>query len=218
MKAPEALVAAVKAGDVGAVRVAVDGDPALASAHDENGLSLILLALFHHQREACDALLGADPPLDVLEAASLGLVDRLRELLTADPDAQTARTPEGFDPIGLAAFLGGADAVAVLLEHGADPDGDVDNPMRARPLHAATAVGDAASVRLLLVAGARPDERQQGGFTPLHAAAHLDDVESARLLLEHRADPGLRNDEGRSAADLAGERVAALLRERTAAG
>jgi uncharacterized protein len=218
MKAPDELVAAVKAGDLAAVRAAVERDPALASAHDENGLSLILLALFHHQREACDALLAADPPIDILEAASLGRVDRLREVLLDDPDAQAARTPEGFDPIGLAAFLGGAAAVAVLLEHGADPDGDVANPMRARPLHAATAVGDSASVRLLLEAGARPDERQQGGFTPLQAAAHVDDVESARLLLEHGADPGLRNDEGRAAADLAGERVAALLRERTAAG
>jgi ankyrin repeat protein len=218
MNAPEDLVAAVKAGDTAAVRAAVAGDPAQASAQDENGLSLILLALFHHQREACDALLAADPPLDVLEAASLGRVDRLRELLATDPDAQAARTPEGFDPIGLAAFLGGADAVAVLLEHGADPDGDVDNPMRAGPLHAATAVGDSASVRVLLEAGADPDARQQGGFTPLQAAAHVDDVESARLLLEHGADVGLRNDEGRDAAALAGERVAALLRERTAAG
>jgi ankyrin repeat protein len=211
MSAPDDLVAAVKAGDAAAVRAAVEREPELASARDGNGLSLILLALFHHQREACDALLAAGPPLDVLEAASLGRADRLRELLAADPGAQSARSPEGFDPIGLAAFFGGPEAVAVLLEHGADPDGDVENPMRARPLHAAAAVGDAASVRLLLEAGARPDERQQGGFTPLHAAAHLDDAESARLLLEHGADPTLKHDEGKDAAALAGERVRALL-------
>ena len=45
-------------------------DPALASARDESGLPVVLLALFHQQREAADALLAAGPELGVLEAAA----------------------------------------------------------------------------------------------------------------------------------------------------
>jgi uncharacterized protein len=211
------LIAAVHAGDAEAVRALVQRRPELASGRDDSGLSLILLALFRNQRQVCDALLETDPELDVLEAAALGRTDRLRELLASDRDALAARTPEGFDAIGLAAFLGGPGAVRVLLEHGADPDGDPRNPMRVRPVHAAAAAHDRESLRLLLEAGADPDARQQAGFTPLHAAGHSDNPEMAALLLEHGADPALRTDEGLDAAALSERdgsgRVAALLLE-----
>jgi ankyrin repeat protein len=211
--APPALVEAVKAGDSATIRAQLAADPGLAGARDENGLSLILLALFH--RQPADALLEAGPPLGVLEAAALGRADALERLLDENPQRLHDRTPEGFDPLGLAAFLGGAGAVRVLLERGADPDGDPENPMRARPAHAAAAEHDHESMRLLLEAGADPDARQQGGFTPLHAAAHSDDVEMARLLLAHGADPALTLDDGRDAARLAADdgspNVAALL-------
>jgi ankyrin repeat protein len=213
--APPELVAAIKAGDAAAVRERLAAEPALASARDEAGLSLVLLALFNQRREVADALLEAGPELGPLEAAAVGRANRLRELLAADTEALRARTPEGFTPIGLAAFLGGPEAVRVLLEHGADPDDDAHNPLRVRPVHAAAAAGDHESMRLLLEAGADPDARQQNGFTPLHAAAHRDDVETARLLLAHGADPALATDDGRDAARIAADdgsdRVAALL-------
>jgi uncharacterized protein len=212
--APRELVTAVKTGDAATIRAHVGSDATLAGAHDENGLSLILLALFHHQ--PADALVEAGPELGVLEAAALGRADELERMLDADPARLGDRTPEGFDPIGLAAFLGGPDAVRVLLAHGADPDGDPDNPQRSRPVHAAAAVHDHESMRLLLEAGADPDTQQQGGFTALHAAAHGDDVEMARLLLANGANPAITLDDGRDTATLAADqgssRVAELLR------
>jgi ankyrin repeat protein len=191
-------------------------DPALAAARDASGLSVILLALFHQQRDAAAVLLAADPPLGVLEAAATGRVDRLRELLDADPEARHARTPEGFTPLGLAAFLGGSDAVKTLLDHGAAPDDDADNKFGVRPVHAAAAAHDHETMRLLLEAGADANARQQGGLTPLHSAAHTDDVEMARLLLAHGADPALAADDGRDSARMAADdgstRVIELLR------
>jgi uncharacterized protein len=210
-----ALTAAVTGGDVDAVRALVREDPSLASARDGNGLPVLLLALFHRQRAAADALLEAEPELGVLEAAAAGRAERLRELLDADPDAIRERTPEGFTTLGLAAFLGGPDVVRLLLERGADPDDDADNPFGVRPVHAAVAAHDHATMRLLLDAGADPNHRQQGGFVPLHEAAHSDDVEMARLLLDHGADPALAADDGRDAIRIAADdgsaRVGTLL-------
>lgn len=200
-----ALVAAITAGDADAVRQLLHEDPSLAAARDENGLPVLLLALFHQQREAADAILAAGPELTILEAAAAGRADRVRELLAADPESIHERTPEGFTALGLAAFLGGPDAVRVLLEHGADPDDDADNPFGVRPVHAASAAHDRETMRLLLEAGADPNQRQRGGFTPLHEAAHTDDVEMARLLLEHGADATLAADDGRDARRMAAD-------------
>jgi ankyrin repeat protein len=212
-----ALVAAITGGDVGAVRALLREDRTLAAARDGNGLPVILVALFHQQREAADALLAAEPELGILEAAAAGRADRLRELLAADPAAIGERTPEGFTTLGLAAFLGGPEAVRVLLEQGADPDDDADNPFGVRPVHAASAAHDHETMRLLLEAGADPNQRQQGGFVPLHEAAHSDDVEMTRLLLAHGADPTVAADDGRDARRIAADdgstRVAAMLGE-----
>ena len=112
----DALFAAITAGDGPPCGALVREDPALASARDGSGLPVVLLALFHQQREAADALLAAEPELGVLEAAATGRADRLRALLDAEPDALRERTPEGFTPLGLAAFLGGPEVVRVLLE------------------------------------------------------------------------------------------------------
>jgi len=209
------LFVAVTAGDVATVRTLLREDPSLASARDGSGLPVVLLALFHQQREVADALLDAEPELGPLEAAATGRADRLSALLDADPEALNARTPEGFTPLGLAAFLGGPEVVRVLLERGADANDDADNQFGVRPVNAAAAAHDHETMRLLLDAGADPDARQQAGFTPLHSAAHTDDVEMARLLLDHGADPTLATDDGRDAARIAADDgsagVAALL-------
>ena len=202
----EGLFEAIRGGDAERVRELVAADPALAGARDGNGLSAVLTALYQRKPEACEALLAAGPELDVLEAAALGRADRLRD----DPDALTARTPEGFTALHLAAFFGGGAAVRALLAAGAPADGDAENVQRVRPLHSAAAALDHDAVHALLDAGADPNVRQQGGFTPLLAAAHADDPGLAKMLLTHGADPALAADDGRDAAAMAGERTAAF--------
>src|SRR5215218_10095696 len=179
--------------------------PELAAATDEHGVSALLLALYHRRPEARDALLAAGAPIGPLEAAALGDAEKLRG---AD---LSVRGGDGFTPLHLAAFFGGAEAVRAILAAGADPDADADNPFKVRPLHSACATGDRDSARALLAAGANPNLAQQGGYTPLHSAAHLDDPELTALLLEHGADPRATEDTGKTPHDMAGEATRPLL-------
>lgn len=198
-----ALIAAVRAGDVDEVRALVAAEPALAGATDEQGLPAVRVALYHRQSAALDALLEAEPALEDPDVAAVGDAPELRRRLARDPEIVGRRTPDGFTPLHYAAFFGGPAAVAALLDAGADPDAETDNPAHLRPLHSAAAARDAEAIRLLLEAGADPNATQAGGFTALHAAAHHDDEESAALLLRHGADPALRNDEGADAVGIA---------------
>jgi ankyrin repeat protein len=183
------LVAAITSEDLPAL---LREHPELVAAKDEHGVSALLLSLYHRRPEARDALLAAGAPVGALEAAALG---RVAALEGAD---LSVRGGDGFTPLHLAAFFGGADAVKAILAAGADPDADADNVFKVRPIHSASAVGDHASVRALLEAGANPNVAQQGGSTPLHAAAHNGDAELAKLLLEHGADPDAADDSGKT--------------------
>jgi uncharacterized protein len=196
------LIAAVKAGDASAVEALLARDPELAGAQ-EDGISAVRIALYHRQPAALEALLAAQPPLDGLDHAALGWADDLRRDLAADKELVARRSADGFTALHYACFFGGAAATAALLEAGADPDAEADNPTRVRPLHSAAAARDAGSAQLLLEAGANPDARQAGGFTALQAAAAQDDEAVAGLLLRHGADPALRNDQGADAEGLA---------------
>ena len=202
MATAEQLLAAVKAGDVPAVERIIAADPELAGAV-EDGIPAVRLALYHRQPTVLEALLAAQPPLDVLDHAALGWAGDLRRELAADPALVERRAPDGFTALHYACFFGGAPAVAVLLEAGASPNVPAENDTHVRPLHSAAAARDAEAARLLLEAGADPDAVQAGGFTALHAAAQHDDEATAALLLRHGADPALRNDQGADAAGIA---------------
>src|SRR4051794_8569597 len=117
-------------------------------------LSPALAALYEGRRDEAERL--ATQP-DVLEAAALGRNDELRAQLERDPLAIGDRTPEGFTPMHLAAFFGGAGAIKVLLAAGASADADGDNDRSVRPIHSAAAARDNAAVRALLEAGADPN-------------------------------------------------------------
>jgi ankyrin repeat protein len=155
--------------------------PELVNARGADGVSALLLSLYHRRPEAREALLAAGAEVGVLEAAALGDVERLRG---AD---LSVRGGDGFTPLHLAAFFGGAEAVKAILATGADPDADAENTFKVRPIHSAVAVGDRESARALLEAGADPNVEQEGGHTPLDAALHHKDAEMEALLRRHGA-------------------------------
>lgn len=203
MATPGDLIDAVIAGDTDLVQALLAEDPSLVAARDEAGVSAVLLARYRFDRATTDALLAADPELDVFEAAALGYVDRLRERLLDDPGAVAAFSPDGFTALHLAAFFGKVEAARILLEHGAGVDVSTRGPLANQPLHAAVAGRHIEVCRVLLAAGADVNVTQHGGYTPLHGAAQHGDVEMSELFLSAGADPDLTTDAGETASDLA---------------
>ncbi len=196
---------AVAAGDLPGLSELLAADPDQAAARDEQGVSVLLQARYRGRVDMVDALLAAGAPVGIFDAAALGEVGRVRELLAADPSAARAWSGDGFTPLHLAAFFGQPEAAAVLLRAGADPMAVARNPMLVQPLHSAAAGRSGPVAAVLLAAGAAPDVKQHGGWTPLHAAAAHGDVALAELLLAFGADPSVGNDEGRLPRHLADE-------------
>jgi ankyrin repeat protein len=120
-------------------------------------LSAAMQALYQGDRERADTLLAADAELPFYEAATFGRIARLRQLLAEDPAAATSKSPDGFTALHLAIFGGSAEAVRLLLEHGADPNAlAISQVARVRPLGTAAFVGRPDLEQLLLAAGADP--------------------------------------------------------------
>ena len=190
------LIAAVNDGDAGRVAELIDARPELATSRDLRGVSALMLARYRLDRAVTDALLQADPELDVFEATALGYVDRLRARLDEGPAAASARSADGFTALHFAAFFGKAEVARILLQAGSDVNAVADNEMRVQPLHSAAASRHLEVCRLLLAAGADVNARQAGGFAPLHAAAQNGDPELVELFLSARADPNALTDAG----------------------
>ena len=179
---------AIKAGDEDAVRSALKDDPSASAARNDDDVSAVRAALYAQRQDLADAVLEAKPELDVFDAAAVGDADRLAELLDGDPNLTGAFSSDGYTPLHLAAFFGRGDAARLLLDRGADVGAVSRNDMEVQPLHSAVAGKHREIVAALLVAGADPNARQQGGFTPLLAAEEHDDTDMVRLLMDHGAE------------------------------
>jgi ankyrin repeat protein len=126
--------------------------------------------------------LAESAELDVFEAAALGEVERLRELLAADPTLAQGRSDDDFTALHYAAFFDGPDAVRVLVEHGADVNAFADNDLGVHPLNSAAAAGQREVAAILLEHGADPNAPTRRGFSPLDTARANGDEELAALL------------------------------------
>ena len=112
--------------------------------------------------------------VDVHAAARLGRMDRLRELIEADPQSVHARGGDGQTPLHFARTV---EIAAYLLEHGAEIDArDIDH--ESTP--AQWMLGDRLDVAGYLV--------QRGCSTDILLAAAVGDLELVRKHLD--ADPG----------------------------
>jgi ankyrin repeat protein len=203
MSTTDELIEAVNTDDANRVAAIVSAEPSLANARDGNGVSALMLSRYRHDRGTTDALLAADPDLDVFEATAVGYLDRLRDVLTADPTQATAFSADGFTALHYAGFFGKADAARLLLEAGAEVNVYSRNGFNVQALHSAAAGPHVEVSRVLVAAGADVNARQQAGYTPLHEAAQNGDTELVELFLSAGADATATKDDGQTPAETA---------------
>jgi adenosylhomocysteine nucleosidase len=187
--ARHAIFEAIEQGDAERVRELADA----AGEQDDQGVSALLYAQYYGRADLVDALRPRKGELDVFEAAALGEVERLRELIDADRSLVNAYAPDGFFPLGLAAFFKHREAVRLLLDRGADAN-QLSRHARivVRPIHSAAADGgDVEIARMLLDAGADVNAEQPGGFTALDAALQDRNAELEALLRERGGRTGV---------------------------
>jgi ankyrin repeat protein len=194
---------AIVAGDAEQLRSLLAQHPELAAERDADGVSLVRQALYRGRRDLAEIVVAADPPVDVFDAAALGMSDLLTDILEDDPSQATAWSGDGFTALHFAAFLGDVACAQLLLDAGADPAAAARGAMTVQPLHSAAAAANFDIALLLLERGAPVDARQGGGYTALHEAALRGNAALVDVLLRFGADRTIQSDDGLIAADLA---------------
>ncbi|HJU90266.1 MAG TPA: sigma-70 family RNA polymerase sigma factor [Gemmatimonadaceae bacterium] len=223
---PKPLHVAAEWGHTTIVRRLLDAgaDPSDRAA-SYGGWSPLLLAIVKDHPDTIDLLLSRGAGVGLSEAAALGDLPRVTQLLRAEPNLSKHPCPIGMTALHFAAT---PEVARALLEAGADPralDGDGSTPARtaaysrrrrtavARFLIERTgesdifleaAIGDAHAVTRLLdeePSLIRAIDRHLNpamgrGATPLHIAAALDELGVMRVLLERGAEVNSLGDDG----------------------
>ena len=175
-------------------------------AASQNGSAAMVTALLEAGADPNRALLVGETPLMV--ASRSGAPDVVELLLTHGADAE-ARGARGQTALMWAVAQHHSAVVGVLLARGADVHArsDVWSQIMAVPPHGqpdnnreiphggntalmfAARVGDVASTRQLIAAGADVDDTDAWGVSATTLAAHAGFGDLVELLLEHDADP-----------------------------
>ena len=200
------FIDAATQGDVAKVKEMLRAEPSLAQARDQNGVSVIMKATYLGRRDVVAELLASGVQLDIFEAAATGQADQLRALLEKDPSLVNTYSPDGFTPLGFAAFFGQAETLNALLAAGAPVNAASREAMKMSPLGSALAVQRNDLARTLIEHGADVNAKAANDLTPLHTAAARGNLESAKLLLEHGADINAMSTDGKLPVAYAEER------------
>jgi ankyrin repeat protein len=180
-------------------------------------VSEILQAKYRGNNARVEELLKAGPALNIFEAAATGQTARVRELLAAHPSLVNMYAPDGFHPLGLAAFFGNKETVEALLAAGADVNQQSRESMKVSALHSSAAARRPDIAAMLLAKGANPNLRAEAGVTVLHEVAITGQIDLAEMLLKHGAEVNANDNSGKTplahAIDSKKDAMAAWLRE-----
>jgi uncharacterized protein len=214
---PKVFLQAVQEGNDTEVHAMLAQQPDLINTKTEDGLSAVLLAVYLGHVQLGRLLAERRSDLTLFEASATGDLERVQALLKTSPALANAYAPDGFQPLGLAAFFNFPAVAHYLVEHGADVNSPARNLQNVAPLHSAAASQAIEIVRLLLEHGANPNAQQAKRFVPLHAAAQNGQAEMIELLLAHGAEINPRAASGLTPLGLAlksgHEHAADLLRQ-----
>lgn len=147
-----------------------------------------IIRLLHRCGTTADTTdVGGKSPL--FRAVMSGDLDTVQALLGGGASPNPPRSEMvSMSPLDWAITMGTPDMVRLLVERGANVN-EMD-PHGHTPLHRAAMKGNFEAARILLEAGADPNQaREEYSITPLGFAATMHNSEMVRLLLEHGANP-----------------------------
>src|SRR5437867_12794995 len=96
---------AIQKGNLSKANELLETNPDLANSKAKDGTSVIILALYHGQRNIAEAISIKKTELDILEASTRGKLDRIKPLIDRSPPLASAYSPDGFALVALTAYL-----------------------------------------------------------------------------------------------------------------
>ena len=137
-------------------------------------------------RRMIELLLEHGATRDLAVAAAIGDLDRVRQILDAEPSRIRETRPSGRRPLSAAVEAGHEAVARLLLERGADPNWGEPTAPTGRSLQAASSAGRRDLVELLLAYGADPNSAVDSSGNAVSAAAT---PEIRTLLVAHGGAP-----------------------------
>ncbi|MFK7773367.1 MAG: ankyrin repeat domain-containing protein [Saprospiraceae bacterium] len=201
----DTFIQAILEGDVEAVQAGLSENPFLSNTKTEQGLSVLLLAMYYRKNDIVNVLLEYKKEFDFFEAAAAGKLDFVKKHLEEQPKILNQYAVDGFTALGLSCFFNQKEMAKFLLQNGADPNIASNNDFKVAPLHSAAAISQVGIVNVLLENGANVNAKQSNGVTALHSAAHNGATGIVKLLLKNGADKNTKTKDEKSVLDFAKE-------------
>jgi ankyrin repeat protein len=197
---------AIQKGNLPKIDQLLDTTPILASSKTKNGVSPILLALYHGHQDIARTIAAKKNELDVFEASVMGKLDQVKNLIRQDSSLVNSYSPDGFSPVALAAYLGQKETTEYLILKGANVNAIAKNASGFTALTGAIANNHTEISKILVKRGADVNHRYEGGVSPLMEASLNGNIELVSFLLENGADPNAMTKDGKSPISVAREK------------
>ena len=211
MNAASKIFELIEDGNAEDLQALVRKDRRAARARNDSGQSPIIFAQYQQREALAEIVKTAQPFTDIGEAAALGQIDRIRQILLLEPELMDASVYEGLTPLHLAARFGQAEAVELLLELGSSATARAKNDSGMLPIHCAIQSADLSTIEVLLDHDTLCDAEDRFGRTPLHYAIKAEELEVLQVLLKYGASPDRVSSFGTSPLEIAQGRTRQLL-------
>lgn len=179
------LWAAIESGDRDKIELLFSRG-ARVNEKNRNGDTPLQWATWRGKPELVRLLISHGADYTIFAASSVGDINRVKDILIANPAEVNAREKNYGTPLHLACAKGHKEVAELLIFHGARID--AREWRDETPLHWASQEGHIEVVKLLISKGADVRQSNWEDVTPLHWASRKGHREVAALLIDSGAD------------------------------